>query len=179
MASVNHPCYKMLSWWLPILNVKNIFSSTLFKEFFSLSLSQTFKFSSIRVDNPVVLVVNKKKLNSNRLAPSTLLVTTKSEWIIRRLPFERKYLQSCLLCIKATTKLETNWWKWLIQGEVHLQEMNLLSKETPSAEFYGNSLIQEWSTCEFSFQYQYIVKKSGDENIEVLVWKCVLERQGC
>lgn len=40
---------------------------------------QAFKFSSIRVDNPVVLVVNKKKLSSNRLAPSTLLVTTKSE----------------------------------------------------------------------------------------------------
>lgn len=39
MASVNHPCYKMRSWWLPILNVKNIFSSTLFKEFFFLSLS--------------------------------------------------------------------------------------------------------------------------------------------
>lgn len=40
---------------------------------------QTFKFMSIRVDNPVVLVVNKKKLGANRLAPSTLLVTTKSE----------------------------------------------------------------------------------------------------
>lgn len=43
------------------------------------ALSQAFKFSSIRVDNPVVLVVNKKKLSSNRLALSTLLVTTKSE----------------------------------------------------------------------------------------------------
>lgn len=40
---------------------------------------QAFKFSSIRVDNPVVLVVNKKKLGTNRLAPSTLSVTTKSE----------------------------------------------------------------------------------------------------
>lgn len=38
-----------------------------------------FKFASIRVDNPVVLVANKKKLGSNRLAPSTLLVSTKSE----------------------------------------------------------------------------------------------------
>lgn len=42
-------------------------------------LLQTFKFMSIRVDNPVVLVVNKRKLGANRLAPSTLLVTTKSE----------------------------------------------------------------------------------------------------
>lgn len=40
---------------------------------------QTFKFFSIRVDNPIVLVVNKKKLGSNRLAPSTLAVTAKSE----------------------------------------------------------------------------------------------------
>lgn len=41
--------------------------------------SQTFKFLSIRVDNPVVLVVNKKKLGPSRLAPSTLSVTTKSD----------------------------------------------------------------------------------------------------
>lgn len=40
---------------------------------------QTFKFLSIRVDNPVVLVVNKKKLGPSRLAPSTLSVTTKSD----------------------------------------------------------------------------------------------------
>ena len=49
-----------------------------FLRFFALSF-KAFKFSSFRVDNPVVLVVNKKKLSSNRLAPSTLLVTTKSE----------------------------------------------------------------------------------------------------
>ena len=60
--------------------LKNYLVLKLFSVYLNLiALSQTFKFSSVRVDNPVVLVVNKKKLGSNRMAPSTLLVTTKSE----------------------------------------------------------------------------------------------------
>lgn len=102
------------------------------------ALSQAFKFSSIRVDNPVVLVVNKKKLSSNRLAPSTLLVTTKSEWINKWLTLWTK-ISAVLLavhqgCSEASDKLME-----VIQGKVHLQEINLLSKETPSVEFYGKS----------------------------------------
>ncbi|KXJ17877.1 tetratricopeptide repeat protein 5 [Exaiptasia diaphana] len=40
---------------------------------------KTFKFESIRVDSPVVLVVNKKKLGKSQLAPSVLSVTAKKE----------------------------------------------------------------------------------------------------
>ncbi|XP_031555752.1 tetratricopeptide repeat protein 5-like [Actinia tenebrosa] len=40
---------------------------------------KVYKFESIRVDNPVVLIVNKKKLGKNQLAPSVLSVTAKNE----------------------------------------------------------------------------------------------------
>lgn len=41
--------------------------------------NQVFKFSSIRVDTPLVMVVNKRKLGADKLAPSTLSFTLKSE----------------------------------------------------------------------------------------------------
>ncbi|EDO45981.1 predicted protein [Nematostella vectensis] len=40
---------------------------------------KVFQFKSIRVDNPVVLAVNKKKLGASHLAPSVLSVTAISE----------------------------------------------------------------------------------------------------
>ena len=59
-----------------------VFSSSFCCDFFDFRLFpsfQTIKFSSIRVDNPVVLVVNKKKLGASKVAPSVLAVTAMSE----------------------------------------------------------------------------------------------------
>ena len=40
---------------------------------------QEIKITSVRVDTPVVMIVNKKKVGINRLAPSMLAVTAVSE----------------------------------------------------------------------------------------------------
>ena len=44
-----------------------------------LSFLQMLKFKSIRVDNPVVMAVNKRKIGADKLAFSVLSVTNKSD----------------------------------------------------------------------------------------------------
>ena len=105
-------------------------------------LLQTFKFMSIRVDNPVVLVVNKKKLGANRLAPSTLLVTTKSEWSpgvvvggntpdIRQAHWFAVFLR---LLDKLIDWCDTKMGKTFIYGRKDLAPLGSLKLSAPSAQ---------------------------------------------
>ena len=97
---------------------------------------------SIRVDNPVVLVVNKKKLGANRLAPSTLLVTTKSEWSpgvvvggntpdIRQAHWFAVFLR---LLDKLIDWCDTKMGKTFIYGRKDLAPLGSLKLSAPSAQ---------------------------------------------
>ena len=111
---------------------------------FTLQLSnvffpQTFKFFSIRVENPIVLVVNKKKLGSNRLAPSTLAVTAKSEWIRVSNTWQIWNAVAEMLVKSCSHGLTDTW--WVINNHLALnycfgRTMGFVSQEVVMVKFH-------------------------------------------
>ena len=77
---VNHISVLLANIYIPrILWSLHFLNSPFFPEKLAVSV-QMFKFLSLRVDSPVVMVVNKRKLGRDKLSPSVLSFEAKSEW---------------------------------------------------------------------------------------------------